>query len=113
MTKPKLLDQIRNVIRLHQYSHDTERAYLHWVKRFILFHGKEHPRFMGKVEIEAFLSHLALNCGVSPSTENLALSSILFLYKKVLEIDLPWLDDVVRAKTFTACSGLGRLSHDF
>ena len=66
MTKPKLLERMRHAIRLRQYSRDTERAYLHWVKRFILFHGKEHPRFMGKVEVEAFLSHLALNRGVSP-----------------------------------------------
>lgn len=98
MTKPTLLKQMRNVIRLHHYSHDTERAYLHWAKRFILFHGKTHPRLMGKVQVEAFLSHLAVNRCVSPSTQNIALSSVLFLYQKVLELDLPWLDDVVRAK---------------
>ena len=57
-SKPKLLDQMRNAIRLRQYSHDTERAYLHWAKRFILFHGKKHPLSMGKVEVEALSSHL-------------------------------------------------------
>ena len=98
MTRPKLLDQMRHSIRLRQYSHDTERAYLHWVKRFILFHDKKHPQTMGKKEVEAFLSHLAVNRGVSPSTQNLALSSVLFLYQQVLELELPWLDDVVRAK---------------
>ncbi len=98
MPKPKLLDQMRDKIRLHQYSLDTERAYLHWVRRFILFHGKNHPNDMGKQQVEAFLTHLAVNRAVSPSTQNLALSAILFLYQKVLKTDLPWLDDVVRAK---------------
>jgi integron integrase len=77
---------------------DTERAYVHWIKRFIVFHGMRHPGEMGKAEIEAFLTHLAVNRGVSPSTQNLALAAILFLYQKVLEAELPWLDDVVRAK---------------
>ena len=98
MHKPKLLDQVRNQIRLYQYSYDTERTYTHWIKRFIVFHGLQHPKDMGKAEIEAFLTHLAVNRGVSPSTQNLALSAILFMYQKVLEIELPWLDDVVRAK---------------
>ena len=98
MTKPKLLEQTRNAIRLRQYSLETERCYVHWIKRYILFHGRTHPHSMGKVEVEAFLSHLAVNRGVSPSTQNLALSAILFLYQQVLNVDLPWLDDVVRAK---------------
>jgi len=98
VNKPKLLDQMRNTLRLHQYSHDTERAYLHRVKRFIIFHGKKHPKTMGKAEVEAYLTYLAVKRHVSPSTQNLALSAILFLYHKVLGIDLPWLDDVVRAK---------------
>lgn len=98
MHKPKFLEQVRNQLRLHQYSYDTERTYIHWIKRFILFHKMQHPKNMGKTEVEAFLTHLAVNRGVSPSTQNLALSAILFMYQKVLEIELPWLDDVVRAK---------------
>lgn len=84
-SKPKLLDKMRNALRLRQYSLDTERAYLHWVRRFILFHGRKHPLSMAKVEVEAFLSHLAVDRGLSPSTQNLALASILFLYQQVLE----------------------------
>jgi len=76
----------------------TERSYVHWVRRFILFHGKKHPKTMGKEEIEAFLTHLAVDRRVSPSTQNVALAAILYLYTKVLGIDLPWMDDVVRAK---------------
>jgi len=69
-----------------------------WIKRFILFHGKRHPLEMGAVEVEAFLTHLAVEGHVSASTQNQALSALLFLYKEVLLIDLPWLDNVVRAK---------------
>lgn len=98
MTRPKLLEQTRTAIRIRQYSLETERCYIHWIKRYILFHRKKHPQLMSKVEVEAFLSHLAVNRGVSPSTQNLALSAILFLYQHVLNVDLPWLDDVVRAK---------------
>ena len=98
MPNPRLLDQLAHAIRVRQYSAATGKAYRTWVLRFILFHGKRHPRDMGKEEVEAFLTHLAVERGVSPSTQNLALSSILFLYQKVLEIELPWLDDVVRAK---------------
>jgi integron integrase len=96
--KPKLLDQVRDVLRLHQYSIATERNYVHWIRRYILFHGKRHPESMGKQEVEAFLTHLAARCRVSPSTQNVALAAVLFLYGKVLGIELPWLDDVVRAK---------------
>ena len=71
---------------------------MQWIKRFILFHNKTHPLKMGKVEVEAFLTWLAVNRKVSPSTQNQALQAILFLYRRVLEIELPWLDDVVRAK---------------
>lgn len=98
MQKPRLLEQVRNQLRLHQYSFDTERTYIHWIKRYVLFHKKRHPKGMGKIEVQAFLTHLAVNRGVSPSTQNLALAAILFMYQKVLEIELPWLDDVVRAK---------------
>ena len=98
MSKPKLLEQMRNVIRVRQYSPETERAYVHWVRRFIIFNDKKHPKDMSKKEVEAFLTHLAVNRCVAPSTQNLALAAILFLYQQVLEIELSWLDDVVRAK---------------
>ena len=94
----KLLDQVRSRLRIKHYSIRTEDAYTGWIRRFILFHDKRHPETMGKVEIEAFLSDLAVNRNVSASTQNQALASLLFLYKEVLGIDLPWLDEVTRAK---------------
>jgi len=97
-TPPKLLDQVRDRIRVKHYSIRTETQYVQWIKRFILFHGKRHPIEMGAAEVEAFLSHLAVVGQVSASTQNQALSALLFLYKEVLLIDLPWLDNVVRAK---------------
>ena len=97
-TPPKLLDQVRDRIRVKHYSIRTESQYVQWIKRFILFHGKRHPQEMGAVEVEAFLTHLAVEGKVSASTQNQALSALLFLYKEVLLIDLPWLDNVVRAK---------------
>ncbi|CAG0906108.1 unnamed protein product [Darwinula stevensoni] len=96
---PKLLDQVRDKLRLKHYSIRTERQYLQWVKRFILFHNKEHPLQMGAVQVELFLTHLAVDGKVAASTQNQALSAILFLYRDVLAVDLPWLNDVVRAKT--------------
>jgi integron integrase len=95
---PKLLDQVVAKIRFKHFSRRTELSYAHWIKRYILFHGKRHPREMGAVEIESFLSALATDRNVSASTQNLALSAILFLYKEVLEINLPWLDNIIRAK---------------
>jgi integron integrase len=85
----KLLDQLREVLRLKHYSYRTEEAYVNWVRRFILFHGKRHPAEMGAPEIQAFLAHLAVEGNVSASTQNQALSAILFLYREVLhkEID--------------------------
>ena len=97
-TPPKLLDQVRDRIRVKHYSIRTETQYVQWIKRFILFHRKRHPIEMGAAEVEAFLSHLAVEGKVSASTQNQALSALLFLYKEVLLIDLPWLDNVVRAK---------------
>lgn len=94
----KLLDRMRRIIRLKHYSVRTEKAYVHWARRFILFHGKRHPDAMGADEVTAFLSHLAVDRHCAPSTQNQALNALLFLYRKVLEIDLPWLDEVVRAK---------------
>jgi integron integrase len=95
---PKLLDQVRDRIRVKHYSIRTETQYVQWTKRFILFHGKRHPRDMGPKEIEAFLTHLAVEGNVSASTQNQALSALLFLYREVLEMKVPWLDKVVRAK---------------
>ncbi len=83
---------------MKHYSLRTEDAYLHWIRRFIFFHGKRHPREMGGPEVEAFLSHLATEGRVAASTQNQALSALLFLYRDVLEVELPWLDGVVRAK---------------
>jgi len=95
-TPPKLLDQVRDRIRVKHYSIRTEKLYAQWIKRFILFHGKRHPLEMGATEVEDFLTHLAVEGHVSASTQNQALSALLFLYKEVLLIDLPWLDNVVR-----------------
>ncbi|MGC2167227.1 MAG: integron integrase [Gallionella sp.] len=95
---PKLLDQVRDKIRVKHYSIRTETQYLQWIKRFILFHGKRHPQDMDATEVEAFLTHLAVAGSVSASTQNQALSALLFLYREVLGIDLPWMDTMVRAK---------------
>ena len=97
-SKPKLLDEVRTRLRFRHYSLRTERSYTDWIKRFILFNGKRHPRNLGAPEITAFLSSLATEGHVAASTQNQALSAILFLYKQVLKVDLPWLDDIVRAK---------------
>ena len=96
--KPKLLDQVREAIRMRHYSLRTEEAYVHWIKRFILFHGKRHPREMGEKEISQFLSALAVNGHVSASTQNQALCALLFFYRHDLDQNVGWLDDVVRAK---------------
>lgn len=98
MTSSLLMEEMRRVLRVHHYSLRTEHNYLQWVKRYILFHGKKHPRDLGEKEITAFLSYLAVEKNVAASTQNQALSAILFLYKKVLMIDLEWLDNVIRAK---------------
>jgi len=95
---PKLLDQVRDRLRVKHYSLRTETQYIQWVRRFILFHGKRHPRDMGATEVEAFLTHLAVEGQVAASTQNQALSALLFLYREVLGMDLPWLEGVVRAK---------------
>ena len=96
--KPKLLDQVRAKIRIKHYSIRTEQAYVDWIRRYILFHGKRHPQEMGKSEVEQFLSHLAVERNVAASTQNQALSAILFLYKEVLEKNIGWLDNMERAK---------------
>lgn len=98
MSTPRLMDQVRDTLRVHHYSLRTEQSYVQWIKRFILFHGKRHPREMGNNEVTAFLTHLAVDKNVSAATQNQALSAILFLYKQVLNIELDWIEDVVRAK---------------
>ena len=95
---PKLLDLMRGKIRLKHYSIRTEQAYVDWIKRFILHFDKKHPKDLGALEVEQFLTYLAVQGKVAPSTQNQAKSALLFLYKEVLGIDLPWLDDVERAK---------------
>lgn len=95
---PRLLDQIRERIRYKHYSIRTERAYVDWARRFILFHGKRHPRDMGAVEVEAFLTHLVTERDVAASTHQQALAALLFLYGEVLGVDLPWMGDIGRPK---------------
>lgn len=94
----RLLDQVRGKIRLKHYSIRTEQAYVDWIKRFIFHFGKRHPRELGAVEVEEFLTHLAVAGKVAASTQNQAKSALLFLYKEVLGIELPWLDNIERAK---------------
>lgn len=96
--KPRLLDQIGDRVCFRHYSIRTEQAYLGWIRHFILFHRKRHPRNMRASGVERFLSALATEHNVAASTQNQALSAILFLYREVLGIGLPWLDEVKRAK---------------
>ena len=94
----RLMDDVRRKLRVKHYSLRTEQAYTGWIRRFILASGKRHPRELGGVEVEAFLSHLATEGEVAAGTQNQALSALLFLYREVLAIDLPWMATVVRAK---------------
>jgi integron integrase len=94
----KLLDRVRDVVRMKHYSYRTEETYVYWIRRYILFHNKRHPSEMGKVEIEAFLTHLAVKEQVAASTQNQALSALLFLYRNVLEQALDFDINAVRAK---------------
>src|SRR5512133_1719588 len=95
---PKLLDQVRDVIRRKHFSTRTEEAYPNWIRRFILFHSKRHPRDMAEAEVTEFLTHLAREGKVAGSTQNQALSALLFLYKEVLKQEIGWLDGVERAR---------------
>jgi len=98
MQKPKLLDRVHAVARLRHLSLGTERAYSDWIKRFILFHRKRHPEEMGAEEIRLFLSHLAVEGRVAASTQNVALCALLFLYRDVLQVELPYVEGIQRAK---------------
>src|SRR5438094_691732 len=93
----KLLDRVRQAIRIRHYSRRTEEAYTAWIRRFIVFHGKRHPRELGEPEVTAFLSSLAAR-DVSASTQNQAVSAVLFLYEVVLGRRLPWMNEIVRAQ---------------
>ena len=96
--KPPLLEQVRRCLRLRHYSIRTEQAYAQWVKRFILFHHKRHPKEMGAEEIRRYLSHLATDGKVAASTQNQALSVLLFLYRDVLGVELPYVEGIERAR---------------
>lgn len=95
---PRLVEMVRARLRMRHYSLRTEQVYVGWILRFVRFHGRRHPREMGAPEVEAFLSSLAVEGRVAASTQNQALSALLFLYREVLGVELPWMVDVVRAK---------------
>ena len=97
-SKPKLLDQVRAVARMRHLSIRTEEAYANWIRRFILFHKKRHPAEMNEAEIREFISDLAVNGGISASTQTVALSALLFLYRDVLKKDLPYVSNIERAQ---------------
>lgn len=94
----KLLDDIRSLMRVRHYSYETEKTYIYWIRQYIFFHKITHPKEMGAAEVETFLTHLAVEKNVSASTQNQALHALLFLYKEVLKVDLPWLNEFKTAK---------------
>jgi len=96
--KPKLLDQVRQLMRLRHYSVRTEEAYVGWIRRYILFHRKRHPGELDEKHVSEFLSSLAIDGQVAASTQNQALNALLFLYKEVLQREIGWLEKVERAK---------------
>lgn len=96
--KPRLLDRVRLEIRFRHYSYRTEQQYVAWIRRFILFHDKRHPLSMGEPEVTSFLSHLASDRNVAAATQAQALAALLFLYRHVLRVDLPWVEGFVRAR---------------
>jgi len=114
-TTPRLLDRVRDRIRIKHYSIRTEQAYCDWIRRFIRFHGKQHPAELGPAEVEAFLTHLAVAGNVAASTQNQAKSALLFLYREVLGAELPWLAGVTPAKApvrlpmVLTCAEVGRV----
>lgn len=95
---PKLLDRVHFACRRRHLSPRTESAYIHWIRRYIFFHNKQHPRDLDARHIEAFLNHLAVQRRVSASTQSIALNALAFLYKQVLQVELPELDNLVRTK---------------
>src|SRR5512140_2527381 len=97
--RPRLLEQVRLAVRVRHYSRRTEEAYVTWIKRFVLFHGKRHPSELGAPDVAAFLSALATEDRMAASTQNQALSALLFLYRTILNVDLGTLPSVARART--------------
>src|SRR5262245_45957394 len=95
---PRLLHRVQQALQTLHRSRRTQKAYVGWIRRYILFHGKRHPAEMGATEVTPFLTSLAVQRHVAASTQNQALAALLFLYRVVLEQNLPWLDDVVRAR---------------
>jgi len=95
---PRLLDRVRAAIRVRHYSNRTEKTYVHWIRRFVVFHGKKHPAEMGEAEVARFLTHLAIDDGVAPATQNQALNALVFLYRAVLDRPLGEIHGLVRAK---------------
>lgn len=98
VTKQRLLERVREQTRVRHYSLRTEKTYIEWIRRYILYHGKRHLSEMGEVEVTAFLTWLATDRKVAASTQNQALAALLFLYKAVLGVELDWMDDIVRAR---------------
>lgn len=96
--EPRLLDRVREVLRFKHYSLRTEEAYIGWIRRYVVFHGKQHPESLGTEEVRAFLTDLAVNGKVAAPTQNQALSALLFLYQEVLKREIGWLDEVERAQ---------------
>jgi len=97
-SKPRLFAEVRTVARMRHFSIRTEQAYVNWIRRFILFHKKRHPRNMGEAEIRTFISHLAVESEISASTQTVALSALLFLYRDVLKKELPYVSNIERAR---------------
>jgi integrase len=95
---PRLLEELRRVLRAGHYSLSTEQQYVQWVRDFVRFHGMRHPREMGAAEVQAYLTHLAADRGVAPATHRQALSALLFLFRRVLGCQLPWLDETGRPR---------------
>lgn len=94
----KLLDDVRDVMRVRHYSYETEKIYIYRIRKYIYFHNITHPKEMGAAEVQAYLTHLAVEKSVAASTQNQALFALLFLYREVLKIDLPWLEEFTPAK---------------
>lgn len=98
MGKGKLLDEVRNSLRTQNYSYRTEKTYVNWIQKYILFHNKRHPKEMAEREINQFLTYLAVNRKVAASTQNQALSALLFLYKVILRKEIGWIGNLQRAR---------------
>ena len=105
---PRLLDRVRAALRARHYSLRTEEAYVAWIRRYILFHNKRHPVEMGAREVTKFLTALATDADVAASTQNQALSALLFLYRDVLDLNLPWLDGTCERRVPSACQSSSR-----